>query len=479
MLTGMKRAMANWAKEGKNGNKEFEKTVEGIKDGSITASDALDIFGTKAGPMLVDAIKSGKFEYNDMLGVIKNSKGTVESTFDATVDGGYEMELAMQNAKVALAEVGDTLATSLTPFIKGATEKLKSFANWWSGLSEKTQKTIITVAGVIAVIGPLLILMGSVASAISKISTAMKAAKGAITVVKTAMTGLNLTFLASPITWIIVGIVALVAAFVVLWNKCEWFRNFWKNLWDKIKSGCATAWKAITGFFTGAWAKIKNAWSGVKQWFVNIWNGIKNAFSSVGSWFRNKFNSAKQGVQNAWSGVTGFFSNTYSKIKNTFSKVKDAITQPFKSAIDKVKGFFNNLKLKFPKIKLPHFKIKGKFSLAPPSVPKLSIDWYAKGAIFTKPTIFPTASGYKGVGDVRGGEAVLPIDRLRGYVAEAIVRSTPQQDLTPLVDAIEELANRPINFNMNGRKFAQATAGDTDNVNGLRNALTDRGLVLD
>jgi hypothetical protein len=47
------------------------------------------------------------------------------------------------------------------------------------------------------------------------------------------------------------------------------------------------------------------------------------------------------------------------------------------------------------------------------------------------------------------------------------------------VEAIEELAGRPIHFNLNGRKFAQATAGDADNVNGLRNALTDRGLVLD
>jgi hypothetical protein len=80
---------------------------------------------------------------------------------------------------------------------------------------------------------------------------------------------------------------------------------------------------------------------------------------------------------------------------------------------------------------------------------------------------------------VRGGEAVLPIDRLKGYVAEAIMRTRPAQDLTPLVDAIEELASRPIDFNINGRRFAQATAGDTDSVNGVRNSLIERGLVLD
>ena len=479
MLSGMKRAMANWAKEGKNGNKEFAKTVEGIKNGSIDASDALEIFGTRAGPMLVDAIKTGKFEYKDMLKTIQNSKGTVESTFDATVDGGYKMELAMQNAKVALGEVGDTLSTSLTPIVEDATEKLQGFASWWGELDEQMQTNIITIGGVVAVIGPLLIVLGSVAGAISKITKAMKMTKPAITAVKKVMGKLNLTFLSSPIFWIIAAIVALIAIFVVLWRKCDWFRAFWINLWEKVKSGCANAWKAVTGFFTEAWATVKNIWGSVKQWFANIWNGIKNTFANVGGWFRDKFNSAKQGVQNAWSSVTGFFSNIYTKIKNKFAQVKNAIVQPFKTAIDKVKGFFNNLKLKFPKIKMPHFKITGEFSLNPPSVPKLGVEWYAKGGIFTKPTIFPTASGLKGVGDVRGGEAVLPIDRLRGYVADAVQMSAPQQDLRPLVDAIEELASRPIEFGINGRRFARVTARDTDSENGLRNALTDRGLVLD
>ena len=380
MLTGMKRAMSNWAKEGKNGNDEFAKTVEGIKDGSISAGDALDIFGTKAGPMLVDAIKSGKFEYSDMLSIIKNSKGTVESTFDATVDGGYEMELAMQNAKIALGEVGDTLSTTLAPIVQGATEKLKGFATWWSNLDTGTQKTIITIAGVVAAIGPVLILLGTVASSISKITALMGVlrsstllAAAASKVQAAAQWLLNTSIAGCPIMWIIAAVAALIAIGVALYKN-----------WDTIKEKASALWQGI---------------------------------------------------------------------KDTFQKIKEAI-------------------------KLPHFKLTGSFSLVPPSVPKLSVEWYAKGGIFTRPTIFPTASGYKGVGEA-GAEAVLPIDRLQGYVTEAIVRSTPQQDLTPLVNAIEELANRPIDIGINGRRFARATARDTDSENGMRNALTDRGLVLD
>lgn len=456
MLTGMKRAMANWAKEGKNGNKEFGKTVEGIKNGSISASDALDVFGTKAGPMLVDAIKSGKFEYKDMLSTIQNSQGTVETTFDGTVDGGYKMELAMQNAKLAAAEVGDTLATSLTPFVESATQKLQGFANWWGGLSEKTQKTIITIAGVVAAIGPVLIVLGTVASSISKITTLISAMRSSTLlaaagskILAAAQWLVNTSIMGCPVIWIIAAIAALIAIIVVLVKN-----------WDKVKAAGEKCWNAIKNACAKAFGWIKQNWQGLLLILVNPFAGAFKLIYDNCEGFRNTVNRVIQSV------------------KGGFAKVKNAIVQPFKTAIDKVKGFFKNLKLKFPKIKMPHFSVSGKFSLNPPSVPKLGVKWYAKGAIFTRPTIFPTAYGYKGVGDVENGEAVLPIDRLRGYIAEVVQRSTPQQDLAPLVNAIEKLAGRPIDFSVNGRRFARATAADTDNENGLRDVLTDRGLLL-
>ncbi len=480
-FSGMKKAIGTWSKEGKDSRVEFKKTLDEIAncpDIASATTKAIEVFGQKAGPDLADAIQGGRFEYEDMLKVIEGSEGALSNTFNQTVDGGYELELAMQNAKIALSEVGDTLSSTLAPIVEGATEKLKNFANWWSGLSDKTQKTIITIAGVVAAIGPVLIIMGTVASSISKIANAMKVLKSGITIVKSAMSGLNLTFLASPITWIIVGIVALVATFAILWNKCEGFRNFWKNLWSGIKNVCSATWQAIKGFFTSAWNIIKNIWNSAGNFFSGIWNGIKNVFSNVGSWFREKFNSAKQGVQNAWSSVTGFFSNIYSKIKNKFVQVKDAIVQPFKTAIDKVKGFFNNLKLKFPKIKMPHFKITGKFSLNPPSVPKLGIEWYDKGAILTKPTVFGMNGFNAMVGGEKKPEAIVRIDKLQGYIGEEIEKHNQNAGLIALAQSIAELANRPIGLNVNGRLLAEATAGDTDNVNGMRTRLLDRGLIL-
>jgi hypothetical protein len=139
--------------------------------------------------------------------------------------------------------------------------------------------------------------------------------------------------------------------------------------------------------------------------------------------------------------------------------------------------------LNLPKIKLPHFKIEGKLSLSPPSVPKLKIDWYAKAMnspmILNSPTIFGQANGrYLGGGEA-GSEMIGGTNTVMGMIQSAVDRSIRSYDIRSLVNAIEDLANRPIELSVNGRQFALATAGDTDSVSGLRSTFKSRGLILD
>lgn len=324
-----------------------------------------------------------------------------------------------------------------------------------------------------------------VATAVGVLGAALTTLAVALAVASIKQWLMNAAVLANPITWIVVGIVAaitaLIAIGVALYNNWDSVKQGFVSAWEAIK----TAWSAVvdffsaiwegiknifssvgswfSGIFSSAWEGIKSAWSGTKNFFSTCWSGIKSAFSSVGSWFSNIFSSAWSGVKSAWSGTKNFFGNVWSGIKSAFSGVGNWFSDLFTSAKNA--------------IKLPHFKIKGEFSLSPLSVPTLGIDWYAKGAIFKKATIFPTAAGFKGVGEA-GAEAVLPIDLLRGYVSEAIQRTAPQQDLTPLVDAIERLAERPIGLSVNGRNFAEATVGDIDSANGARAILIERGLAL-
>lgn len=258
------------------------------------------------------------------------------------------------------------------------------------------------------------------------------------------------------------------------------------SVWNSIKSAVSTVVNAIKSTITNVWNAIKSATStafnAVKSVATSVWNGIKTAISSV-------VNGVKSTVSNVWNSIKSVTSSAFNGVKSTatsvWNSIKSAITTPInaardavKSAIDKIKGFFSNLKLKLPDIKLPHFKITGSFSLNPPTVPKLSIDWYKDGGIFVKPTIFSTPYGFKGVGEA-GAEAVLPIDKLEGYISGAIEKAQNVVDLNTLAAAIEDLANRPVELNINGKRFAYATASDTDNVGGMRSIYQTRGLALD
>ena len=111
------------------------------------------------------------------------------------------------------------------------------------------------------------------------------------------------------------------------------------------------------------------------------------------------------------SSVVAAFNGLKAKVTAIFTAVKNAIVKPIqtavnlvRSAIGKIKSIINGAKLKLPKIKLPHFTISGKFSLNPPSIPKVGVKWYATGGIFDSPTI-------AGIGEA-GPEAVVPLDTL-------------------------------------------------------------------
>lgn len=139
---------------------------------------------------------------------------------------------------------------------------------------------------------------------------------------------------------------------------------------------------------------------------VGIVIAIIAALIAIGVLLYKNWDTIKATAVNVWNSIKTAIENPILAAKNTV-----------KSVIDAIFGFFANLRLpeiKIPKIKLPHFAIKGEFSLNPPQIPKLSVNWYADGGIFTKPSVI-------GVGEA-GKEAVLPIDRLDEILASAIKR---------------------------------------------------------
>ena len=152
---------------------------------------------------------------------------------------------------------------------------------------------------------------------------------------------LNAAMSANPIALVVIAIAALVAAFVVLWNKSESFRNFWINLWDNVKAVASTAWEAITGFFSAAWDTIKAVWDVVLGYFQTLWAGIQTTFSVVSEVLSGFFSAAWNAIKAIWDFVVGYYQGIWNGIKAVFSVVSSVLTEFFSAAWNGIKGIWD------------------------------------------------------------------------------------------------------------------------------------------
>ncbi len=171
-----------------------------------------------------------------------------------------------------------------------------------------------------------------------------------------------------------------------------------------------------TAIIQGDW---KGAWEGIKNLFVDIWNGLVATITGILDFLYQLFTTKLKIFADlfglSWNNISAQTTEVWENIKNGITDRITAVKDTVRNAVDAIVGFFSNLdipEIDIPNIKLPHFSIKGEFSLKPPSVPKLDVDWYASGGIFSRPSII-------GVGEA-GTEAVLPIDRLDDLIASAL-----------------------------------------------------------
>ena len=182
-------------------------------------------------------------------------------------------------------------------------------------------------------------------------------------------------------------------------------------------------WDAVSGKVTAVVNAIKNTvtsvFNAIKSVASTVWNGIKSVISTVVDGIKSKvssvFNAVKNTVSNVFNGIKNTATTVWNGIKNAITAPIEAAKNTIKGIVDTISGFFSGMKLELPKIKLPHFKITGKLSLAPPSVPRLSIDWYKEGGIMTRPTVFGMNGSSLMAGGEAGREAILP---LKGFYSQ-------------------------------------------------------------
>ncbi len=398
----------------------------------------------------------------------------------------------------------DVIGESSVGKLKGSFEGLKNtitdtFSNIGPMLKDFCEGGISTfcdalstamdlASGAISVIEALSPVIGAVAGAIITYKGAVmlwnaaETAKNVVMGISTAAQwALNVAMTANPIGIVIVAIGALVGAFIVLWNKSEGFRNFWINLWEKVKAIVTSAWEGIKAGFekikngiSAVKEKVSTMWNGVKEKTSELWGGVKNAVSEklnniksaydahggglkgatfaaiegVKEYYRTGYDAINQltggklgevvnAVGEKMEVVKSKFGEAFGNVKNTvmtiFENIKNGITEKISAAVNKVKEIFGSIADKVSDvwgkikgiIKAPKIVQKGTVSIAGVStpIPKLGLEWNAKGGIMTRPTAFGYANGKVQMGGEAGAEAILPLrtfwNNLSQYIAES------------------------------------------------------------
>lgn len=417
----------------------------------------------KQGEQLTEAQKV-QARYGAIMEATKNAQGDLARTMDSPTN---KLRIMKEQAQ----QIGIQFGQILIPILEKLIATIKPLMDRFQGLSKEQQEMIVKIAMVAAAVGPVLMIVGKVISVIGTLSTAFGAISGAMAAAGGASgaVGAAIAAITGPVGIAIAAVVGFIAIFVLLFRNNENFRNSVITIWNQIKAVMAGVFEAIRALIaafvqiaSAIWNKYGNdivavitsafnvissvvttalnvikgiiqivtslikgdwqgVWEGIKNVTSSLWNGIQSIISGVLNLIKNlvstQINVIKDVISGAWNAIKSVTTSIWNGIKTAIETPINAARNTVKGAIDAIAGFFRNLKIpeiKIPHIKLPHFEITGKFSLNPPQIPKLSVNWYASGGIFSSPSVI-------GVGE-SGTEAVVPIEKLDEIMAKALLK---------------------------------------------------------
>ena len=387
VLNGMRKALKNSAKDGLSLNDALlalQNEIENGSNGINGLNAAYEIFG-RSGDQMYGAVKNGTLSFRDLTGSMDDAAGTVNSTYEETLDATDKIALQVQKLKVKTAEF-------LDEFLKKHEKDIEKFFQIAKkGLSkilpavEKLAKLLPKILPVIVSIGAAIVAYKA-AAIIMTIVSAFQTFFAVVTAGQGVMAALNAVMAANPIGLIVAAVAALVAGFLYLWNTSDEFRQFWIDLWEGIKEAASKAIEKIKkiinniiDFFKNNWQSILlfliNPFAGffkyaydnfdgfrkfvdgivesIKKFFSDLWDGIKNGAKTaidfvegiwgyisdwfdenivtpVSKFFSDMWDGLKRGAQDAWDGIT-----------SVFGTVKDWFEEKFTAAWEAVKNVFS------------------------------------------------------------------------------------------------------------------------------------------
>ena len=376
--------------------------------------------------------------------VITDNVGNMNEVLAQTPEG------KIQQVKNTLGDLQETLGSALAPVITDIASAVSKFfaehepqiqnfsQNVLPQVHEATEKVFNSIQKALefvknhkTLMETIAIIIGSITAAIllyntyQTIATAVTTAKAAADAAGAA----SLTAYAAaqaaamlPIVAVVGAISAVIAIIVVCIKH-----------WDDIKA-------TVTRVADSIKEKIEDMKARVVESFTNLKEGITSRVEAIKSSVAEKFNAIKE------------------KMLKPIQSARDKV----KELIEKIRSFFN-FTWSLPKLKMPHLKITGEFSISPPKVPKFSVDWYARGGVFDKPTLFTSGGRLGGLGEA-GAEAIVPLEN-------------NTQWLDKIADRLSDKlgGGRNIVLQVDGKTFGQISV---DSINALTKQTGNLPLVI-
>lgn len=427
-LSSLSKATVAYAKDGKSlseGLGELQDKIKNASSETDAINAAAEVFGTKGGPRMADAIRRGTLNLEDLAKIADESQGSVGETFEATLDPIDKSNQAMNNAKLALADVGESVQISLLPFFEMAIDALKSFKGWWDSLDQGTKNWIITLAGIAAVIGPALVVIGTLMSSVTKITAGVKD-------LATVWSGLGKLFGLSG-GWFavaVIAIAALVAGLVWAYNNVEWFRNGVNAFFQGVSDIAVEVFNFMGGY-------ISNIFGGIIQNFQNFFDAGKRIFTGFIDFITGIFTGD---WERAWNGVVNIFGGI-------FDMIAAMAKAPLNTMIGLINAFLGGLNnIKIPKW-VPGVGGKG-FSIS-------TIPYLAEGGHVLNGQAIVGEAGPELLSNKNGKTTVTPLsdeEKRKGIGGKVQLAKVEQHIHIGNVDA-----NNPSELNKMNRKFYRAS----------------------
>ena len=272
------------------------RNVLGELDQTTQAQALATIFGKEAMSGWASIVNASESDFNKLTEAIANSEGSAKSMADTMMGGAKG---ALTEMKSALEGVAITIGERLTPFIEKLADGVSKLCTWFQSLSPETQTFLMVVAGLIALLGPLLLLIGSTVSLFANLSIVA----GAL--------GISIGALCAPFL-IVAGVIAGVIAIGYLlvsnwdwikekaselgqkisdtWNSiCEWVSNAWDTICNVVQVGVMLIGEILSAAFQIITLPWQFIWENCKDIIIPIWEAIKTYVSE-------KFNELKTKV---------------------------------------------------------------------------------------------------------------------------------------------------------------------------------------